>query len=505
MSGSSASRSPGMVRDVDAAAERTFDVIVVGGGVYGIATLLEAARRGKSALLLERDDFGAATSWNSLRIVHGGLRYLQKLDLHRFGESVAERRWFCAHFPDLVRPLTCLLPLYGQGLKRPAVFRVALAMNDFLSRRRNEGVPTATHLAGGRVLSPEQTIARFPQVDRAGLRGAGLWHDAMMVNSQRVLMEMLAWAGGLGAAGLNYVEATELIVEGGAARGVVAVDRETGAAVRFACREGVINTTGPWSRAMARKLAGGGTWEHVFRPSLACNVLLDRPAVSDCAVAVQPRVAGGRVYFLVPWQGRIFAGTYHAPWHGEVATPAPSVGQLDAFLGDLNAAVPGLNVTRADVVRVYAGLLPAREAGGDELAVREVIVKHSSQGGPTGLVSVSGVKFTTARLVGQKALAALLGSLPAYRADSDRRIESWPLDLTDPAAVRDADHATLAAALKAMTECEAAVHLDDVLLRRSDWGADPRQIGLLAQRVAAALNWSAQRLTAEMRRFDQQV
>jgi glycerol-3-phosphate dehydrogenase len=505
MNEASGSRSPGIVRDVHAAADRAFDVIVVGGGVYGIAALLEAARRGRSALLLERDDFGAATSWNSLRIVHGGLRYLQKLDLHRFRESVAERRWFCANFPDLVRPLTCLLPLYGQGLKRPTVFRVALAMNDFLSRRRNEGVPAATHLAGGRVLSRDETITRFPQVDGDGLRGAGLWHDAVMVNSQRVLMEMLRWAGGLGAAALNYVEATELIVEGGTARGVAAVDRQTGAAVRFTCREGVINTTGPWSRVMAQKLAGGGGFEHVFRPSLACNVLLDRPAISDCAVAVQPRVPGSRVYFLVPWHGRIFAGTYHAPWHGEVATPAPSAAQLDAFLSDLNTAVPGLDVTRADVLRVYAGLLPAREAGGDELAVREVIVQHGSQGGPTGLVSVSGVKFTTARLVGQKALTVLLGGLPAYGADSDRRIEPWPLDLADPGAARDADEATLAAAAARMVECEAAVHLDDVLLRRSDWGADPRQIEPLGRRVAAALGWSDVRLAEELARFEERT
>lgn len=522
---------PGIGRDIDAALDQVFDVIVIGGGVYGAATLLEAARRGKRALLLERDDFGAATSWNSLRIVHGGLRYLQKLDLHRFRESVGERQWFCANFPDLVQPLTCLLPLYGQGLKRPWIFRVALAMNDYLSRHRNEGVPVDTHLKDGRVLSPAETIARFGSVDRDGLRGAGLWHDAMMTNSQRVLVEMLRWAGGLGATALNYVKADDLIIERGRVRGVTATDTETGRRLTFGCRDGVINCAGPWSQTLAQSVVRGQTFDGMFRPSLACNLLLNREPVSDCAVAVQPRRPGSRVYFVVPWHGRLFAGTYHAPWHDGLRRPGPDQTQLKDFLDDLNGAVPGLALRRSDVLRVYAGLLPAREDGGDELAVREVVLDHShhgsggsgssggsagSGGGPRGLVSVSGVKFTTARRVGEKALAALLGTLPTYRADSARpasRLASreapepgWTrgIDLTGLRDVLadDAERAiALEAALADMQRHEAALHLDDILLRRTDWGADPGQIDAVARRVASALGWSSPRLAAELARL----
>ena len=107
-----------------------FDLIIVGGGVYGIMLALESARRGLKALLLERGDFGGATSRNSLRIVHGGLRYLQTFDLLRFREHVSERRWFMRHFPDLVEPLACLMPLYGKGIYRTSVFRAASALNE---------------------------------------------------------------------------------------------------------------------------------------------------------------------------------------------------------------------------------------------------------------------------------------------------------------------------------------------------------------------------------------
>ncbi|MEJ2083967.1 MAG: FAD-dependent oxidoreductase [Acidobacteriota bacterium] len=96
----------------------SYDLLIIGGGIYGACLSLEASRRGLSSLVLERDDFGGATSWNSLRILHGGLRYLQHLDLKRFRESVAERRWFSFWFPELVRPLPCLMPLYGKSRGR---------------------------------------------------------------------------------------------------------------------------------------------------------------------------------------------------------------------------------------------------------------------------------------------------------------------------------------------------------------------------------------------------
>ena len=336
----------------------------------------------------------------------------------RFYESVGERRWFLRHFPDLVRPLPCLMPLYGRGLKRPGVFRAALALNDILSWRRNAGVARTLQLPNGRLTGAAETAALFPAVERQGLLGGALWHDAVMLSPERVAIEMLRWACACGASALNYVEATGLLVEGGAVRGILAHDRVGGRELRL--RGGtVINAAGPWSRDLARRL--GSDLPALFRPALAFNLLLDRPPLAEVAVAVEPRRAAAPTYFCLPWKGLLLAGTSYAAMPEDSLEAAPSQAQVAAFLTDLNAAVPGLEATPDDVLQVYAGLLPARAAGTTLLASREVIHDHGAAGGPKGLFSVSGVKFTTARLVAQKTLARAFGrALPAVRPEATR-------------------------------------------------------------------------------------
>ncbi len=199
-------------RDPPGAATTSYDLIVLGGGIYGASVALEAARSGYRPLLLERADFGGATTWNSLRIVHGGLRYLQTFDLPRIRESVKERRWFLAHFPELVRPLPCLMPLHSRGLQRPSLLRLVLSLNDLFSWDRNRGVPENVRLPLGRMLSARETAVVYPEVPRAGLRGAAKWYDAAMSSSQRVLIEMLHWACAAGANRLTQSPSTSAAV-----------------------------------------------------------------------------------------------------------------------------------------------------------------------------------------------------------------------------------------------------------------------------------------------------
>jgi glycerol-3-phosphate dehydrogenase len=461
---------PGTIeRATDQAAGADHDLIVVGGGIYGIALVLEAARRGLQALLVERADYGGATSWSNLRILHGGLRYLQSLDLVRFYQSVGERRWFLRHFPDLVRPLPCLMPLYGRGLKRPAVFRAALALNDILSWRRNAGVAQTLRLPDGRLTGAAETAALFPAVEPHGLQGGALWHDAVMLSPERVAIEMLRWACACGARALNYVEATGLLVEGGAVRGILAHDRMGGRELRL--RAGtVINAAGPWSRDLARRL--GSDLPALFRPALAFNVLLDRPPLAEVAVAVEPRRAAAPTYFCLPWKGLVLAGTSYAAVPEGSLEAAPGETQVAAFLADLNAAVPGLEATPDDVLQVYAGLLPARAAGTTILSNREVIHDHGADGGPKGLFSVSGVKFTTARLVAQNTLTKAFGrALPAVRLDATRPPPAAAVcgeSILDRASPLDGPIQQVSARLRALAEEESVLCLDDLLLRRLD-------------------------------------
>jgi glycerol-3-phosphate dehydrogenase len=380
------------------------DLLVIGGGFYGAMLTLEAARRGLSTVLLERDDFGGATSANSLRIVHGGLRYLQSLDLPRFRESVAERRWFLRHFPDLVQPLPCLMPLYGPPrggrLRRPAVFRVALALNDRLARERL--------LPPGRVLDVSETVDLFPGVDRNGLAGAALWHDAVLTDPQRVLHETLRWAGRCGARALNRIEAVELRTEGRTVTGLRAIGLESGEAFEFRARA-VVNCAGPWCRTIAARF--DRDLPELFRPLLAFNLLLDREPPSRSALAVAAPGKGAQTWFLLPVEGKTLAGTFYVPAPGGSGPGAgPDEAAVAAFLQELNAAVPGWDVRPEQVLQICHGWLPARADGSPVPASRPVLHDHGAAAGPEGLFSVSGVKLTTARAVAEKTLGKILAA-----------------------------------------------------------------------------------------------
>src|SRR3989337_3339597 len=211
-------------RNLIEASNKQYDLIIIGGGIYAACLLLTASQAGKKALLLEKDDFGAATSFNNLRTVHGGLRYLQSLDVKRIFESVSERRWFFRNFPDLVKPLPCLMPLYGKGVYKPSIFRFALLLNDLLSFDRNKGVVHKRKLPNGKILSKTEVKEIYPQVDDNNLKGGAVWYDGAMPDSQKVLIEIVKWGCDLDGSALNYTEATDLLIKEGKVTAVRAVD-----------------------------------------------------------------------------------------------------------------------------------------------------------------------------------------------------------------------------------------------------------------------------------------
>ncbi len=470
-------------RRPSAAAEGDLDLIVVGGGIHGACLTLEAARRGLSTLLLERDDFGGATSWNSLRIIHGGLRYLQRLDLARYRESVAERHWFMRNFPDQISRLTCLMPLHGRGLRRPSVFAAALALDDLLSRGRNRGLPEELALEAGRTLSPRETIEIFPAADSPSLSGAALWNDAFMPHSPRVLIEVLRWAAAAGAQALNYFEVDGLSVDDGNVTGVTATDRETGRRFEFGAPR-VVNCAGPWSRelsaALDREVA------ELFRPILGFNLLLDCPPPTRVAVAVSPPEFD-RSYFLVPWRNRLMAGTHYAPWDPERPEPSADAPEVRAFLAGLAAALPGLGLERSEVLRVMWGRLPSRPDDDREVASRAVIRRHADLGGPVGLVSTSGVKYTTARALAETTLAVLFDGDPPPRHASPRPLPArWPSLAEIETA--DAGNRAVAERLARLASSESVVQLEDLLLRRTDLGLDPSDRERVGDKIARMLS-----------------
>jgi glycerol-3-phosphate dehydrogenase len=498
-SGRSAADDVRIARRPTESAAKSYDLVVIGGGIYGVALTFEASRRGYRAVLLERADFGGGTSWSSLRIIHGGLRYLQSLNVRRFRESVTERRWFLRHFPDLVRPLPCLMPLHGRGLKRPAFLRLALAGNDLLGLDRNLGLEPWVRLPRGRVLSARETLRLFPQAGQRGLRGGALWYDAVMLSSERVLMDLLGWACRCGATALNYMEVERIVIEDGRSAGVEARDRITDRAHRFRAPR-VVNAAGPQVRLLARR--ADHDLPTLFRPTLAFNLLVDRPPLAEIAVAVQPHQPEAQVYFVLPWKGRLLAGTFYAGLPEATLEPQVAEDQVKRFLDDLNAAVPGLDLAPRDVIQVFAGLLPGRRPGAAELATVPVVHDHGTRGGPRGLYSVSGVKFTTARQVAEITLRTIFGRELRPRLNAPERPQPL-VDLTDQtllstAAPFEGEARAIETLMRRLVREEAVIHVEDLLLRRLD------STGVLADRARASdmLRGTSPPLTPDLAEFD---
>ena len=244
-----------IARDPEKCSQESYDLVIVGGGIYGIMLSFEAVRRNLRPLLLEKNDFINATSLNHLRTVHGGVRYLQSLDLPRFIESVAERKWFLKYLPQFVNVVPCLMPLYGKGLYRNSIFRIGLLLNDILSFNRNISIANKEqHLPRCKVINPGKTRKFFPTVDQQGLTGSALWYDATVEEYQRLMMELIKLAVSSGATALNYVSAVALLKENDCVAGVQVVDQETGKEYEFKAPI-VINAAGPWCREVAGRLS----------------------------------------------------------------------------------------------------------------------------------------------------------------------------------------------------------------------------------------------------------
>jgi glycerol-3-phosphate dehydrogenase len=334
------------------------------------------------------------------------------------------------------------------------------------------------------VVGKEATVAFCPALDRSNLHGGALWYDGFVTDSHRLLVEMLHWATANGAVTLNYAEATDLVVRDGRVAGLRCLDVHSDQTLEVEATA-IVNCAGPWCREVAS--AFDRDLPELFHPSLAFNVLLDRPPLSKAALAVEPLSRKGRTYFLVPWKGWTLAGTFHAscgPSRGEARVDDDL---LIRFLDDLNASIPGFDLEAKDALRVYSGFLPAKSVGSVELVLEEKIRHHADHDGPQGLFSVSGVKLTTARRVAEKTLREIQSwrgmNLPAP-SGSPRPETLRPLPWNELQSLlqRDADSAHQH--VRQLIAEESVLHLDDLMLRRTDWAVDPRRSASRAELLA---------------------
>ncbi|MGH8327251.1 MAG: glycerol-3-phosphate dehydrogenase/oxidase, partial [Steroidobacteraceae bacterium] len=414
--------------------------------------------RGLKVALVEAGDFGSGTSSNSLRTLHGGLRHLQRLDLKRMRESVRERREWLRLAPHLARPLRFILPTHGQGMRGPLVMRTALWVNDVLSADRNRGVREDRRLPRGVLLSETAARAALAGVALEDCNGAAAWHDAVCLDTERLLLSVISAAAEAGAHVVNYVRARGLLAHRSRIRGVHVRDELSGREMELRTRF-IINAAGPWVEGWLPAGAGRPK-EPMFRASRAFNLLTRAlPFPDGVGLTVRARGIGDATYFILPWNGYSLVGTRHLRCDPATRTTAVMREEVLAFVSDLNTVLGAHRLSGADVRGVFSGLLPEEEdPTGSEVALeRDPQVIDHEPAGIMGLVSIVGVKWTIAPAVASQAVRVACRQLGADEQIGPRPRKLAPKASAVVASPRDAptlDRAVLAH----LEQCYGAAH-----------------------------------------------
>jgi glycerol-3-phosphate dehydrogenase len=374
-----------------------YDLIIIGGGIQGATMALEAASRRLSVLLLEKNDFGSGVSANSLKIIHGGIRYLQHFNLSRMRQSIRERRTLLRIAPHLVRPMQCLLPSHG-GLTGNAALGLGARIYDWIALDRNRSLDTARHICPSKRISSEEFQAFCHVYPGSHASGGISWWDAQVHNSERLVLAFVMSARGLGADVCNYTKAEEIVVQKGRVRGVVAEDILT-KEKREIRGDVVMDCSGPLFDISS---AGNGRYF-----AMAMNLVVSR-RLADCAIGIRQTGNARRSFFYVPWRDGGMIGTWYTHANGSVASGV-TLNAVRAALVEINRALDGLDLKLEEVTAVHAGLIPALPGDANQaepvIADRFLIVDGARKG-VAGLFQVQGVKYTTARDVSIRALDA---------------------------------------------------------------------------------------------------
>ena len=517
------------------------DLVVIGGGVVGAGTALDAATRGLSVGLVEARDFAAGTSSRSSKLIHGGLRYLEQLNFDLVREALEERGLLLQRIaPHLVRPVPFVYPLTHHVWERFYAGSGILLYDTLgFARGQTRGLPAHRHL------SRRQTLRLIPALKRSAMVGSIQYWDAQ-VDDARFVLTLLRTAATYGANVVSRTQAVGLLREGERVTGVRVHDLETGREHEVRARQ-VVNATGVWTDDI-QALAGGRGQIHV-RASKGIHLLVPRDRVQAGAGLILRTETS--VLFVIPWGRHWIIGTTDTDWNLDKAHPAASATDIDYLLEHVNRVL-SVPLTRDDVEGVYAGLRPLLSGESEETSQlsREHTVAHPVP----GLVMVAGGKYTTYRVMAKDAVDAVAHGLagkvppsctnqvPLAGADGFRALwngryrlaarsglhvariehllcrygslieEVLALIADDSSLARPLDGADdyLRAEVVYAVVAEGARHLNDVLTRRTrisieTWDRGLKVVQEAAELMAAALGWNDEQLKQEVVYYQKRV
>jgi glycerol-3-phosphate dehydrogenase len=520
-------------------AER-FDIVVIGGGITGAGVALDAASRGYSVALVEREDWAAGTSSRSSKLVHGGLRYLQNFDLGLVREALLERALMVNLAPHLVRPLPLLVP--GFDGKRPdRLTGVGLNMYDVMATdrlRRRRGTTDEWSPDRHRMISADEVRELVPALADREPSGAYLFYDCQ-TDDARLVLTVLGEAERFGAVMANRCEVVSLLEQDGRACGVVCDDRLGGRSVEIRA-DNVVNATGVWAdRIKGEELYAEEEMPHI-RPSRGTHITLSADRVPMVAGAIVP-AGSGRSIFALPWLGRTLIGTTDNDYEGGLEHIPPDPADVEYLLEACNAFF-GSALTTADITGAYAGVRPLISSGDPKKSV-DISRKAELYETSSGLVTITGGKLTTWRRMAKLAVDRIVEregrEAPCRTHEIPLGQAAAPEDLPAVDGVDEASRALLAGrygyaarAVLALAEerpelrrrivpdlpdllaevviavrDEQAFSVGDALLRRTRLGllaarslvdADSEPARAVADAMGRELGWDAARLEREL-------
>lgn len=373
--------------NLDLLQAETFDILVIGGGITGVAVARDAALRGFRTALVEKGDFAVGTSSRSSRMIHGGLRYLESFQFGIVYQCCSERRRLRRLAPRLVRPLPFLYPAYRD--RKPAAWKLRLGLTLY------DAMGLFQNVQPHRWLDPGEAHLREPILDTEGLVGAARFYDARVDDARLTLLVAKA-AHAAGAIVANYVQAVDLMKAQEKVRGAIIRDQLGGREFEVRARV-VINAAGVWVDDVRRQDVHykGAT----LRPTKGIHLVVARDRLpSHHAIAFDsPR--DGRHVFLIPWGSHAIVGTTDTDYEGDPENPAADREDVAYLLEALAHSFPETGIEEADVVSTFAGLRPLLYAEGGTYALSR---EHQIHQSPSGLITVAGGKLTTHRLMAEQ-------------------------------------------------------------------------------------------------------
>ena len=405
-------------------ANEEFDLLVIGAGIFGASAAWEAALRGYRVALIEQNDFGSGSSANSYKIVHGGIRYIQHLDVPRVRGSCRERSALLRVAPHLVTPLPIVIPTYGFGMSGKPILSAGMYLYDLMTADRNRDIhEPSRRIPWTRQLGRTETLDLFPDLNDQGLTGAMQFSDAQMYNPPRLVLAFLQAAASRGAVICNYAKAERFQVSGGKVSAVQVRDRRSGDTFDIRART-ILNTAGPWTdQFYTNQPELGGEGPPGIYSRDACFVV-PRKFDHDLSLAVMGQTFDpdalmsrpSRHIFVVPWREYSLIGVWH-----KVVEPKPDeIGicqeEVQSYIDEIQAGYPALELSLDEVQICNWGLVPfgAAQKDGTNLSYgkRSILIDHSREEGPENLVSLIGIRFTMGRAdagLAMKSIARMLG------------------------------------------------------------------------------------------------